>query len=448
MKKLMLVFTLLILIGMGTTLGAQGNAVSLDGVNDYIFMGNLSSLMGTTYSAEIWIKPSVLGGSGDIGSYGRTIFASTNPGPTYGYPMWVTLYGDELAVWAFESTAARNPARTTSGVDIQTGTWYHIAITVVKGGATKLYVNGSVVLSFTNDGEGTWGTQFTVGDLRPDRLICYGGLVDEVRLWNVVRTDSEILNNMSVPISPTPSSMVGYWKLDESVGPTMYDSAGVQQNGTLSGGTIVASDLTLPVELSSFTTVLMVDNLVRITWITQSETDLQGYYLFRGNTPSLNQAVCINSMINATNSTNQSEYYYVDNEADPGNTWYYWLQSVNLDGSFIFHGPVSVFISNGESEEIPGIPVATELHPVYPNPFNPVAYVGYSVAARAQVKVQIFNARGQIVRSYDEGFREIGNYRIIWNGKDNGGSDLPTGMYLIRLTAGNEVCTQKAMLAK
>jgi len=442
MKHKLLALVLLVLAGSFTGLFAQGNAVSLDGVNDYIAMGDYSSLMGSAYTAEIWIKPAVLGGTGDIASYGRTLFASTNPGPAYGYPLWVTLFGDEIAVWAFETTAARVPSRTTSGVDIQTNTWYHIAVTAVDGGATLLYVNGVQVLSFTNDGEGSWGTQFTVGDLRPDRLIPFGGLVDEIRVWSVVRTAGEILNNINVPVDPSSTGLVGYWKLDENVGPTMYDSAGTQQNGTLSGGSIVSSDLTLPVELSSFTASLTAQYFVRLHWVTQSENDALGYRIYRSHDSDLEHALQVSPLINATNTTTQVSYEYTDSEVAPG-TWYYWLQSLDLNGSYYFFGPVMATVVSDQGGEAPEIPVTTGISKIYPNPFNPSTTIKYVLADDLATSFRIYNTRGQLVQSYDFDMREPATYDLVWDA-----SGLPAGIYLIRMQAGETVSMSKAVLSK
>lgn len=448
MKLRLFVFiALLFVVGV---LAAQNNvnAVSFDGVDDHVQIA--SSLgIGTTYTVEGWFYPTNLGGTGDIATYGRTIFSSSATSNVY--PLWVTVYGSQI--WLRTWTTATTDRIINAG--LTTNQWYHLAITSTKGGITTTYLNGIPVDSYTNAGTASvnWPTSFTIGAIRPVRptsILAFQGLIDEVRVWNNIRTGSEILANMSIPISPIPTNLVGYWKFDEPYPTTTaFDSAGTQQNGTLANGAFFApSDLTLPVELSSFTAVLLIDNMVKITWITQSETDLQGYYIFRSNNPSLDDATCINTMIYATNSTNQSTYTFVDEEAEPGNTWYYWLQSVNLDGTYLFHGPVSVYISDGDSQEIPGIPVSTVLFPVYPNPFNPIAYISYGVSARTEVKLHIFNTRGQLVRDYIEGYREIGNYRVTWDGKDNNGRNLPTGIYFIRLLAGTESFIQKAVLAK
>jgi hypothetical protein len=158
MKRRYLLLFVMALLALGAY--AQNNALQFDGINDCVQVGDMGALIGTTYTVETWIYPTMAGsGGGDVALYGRTILASTRPAPTYGWPMWITYYGDEIAVWAFEDTESdRVPSRTTSNANVPLNTWTHIALSVVKGGATKLYINGSLALQFNNDGEGTWGT--------------------------------------------------------------------------------------------------------------------------------------------------------------------------------------------------------------------------------------------------------------------------------------------------
>ena len=426
---------------------AANNAVEFDGIDDHVQVTSPLGI-GNTYTVEGWIYPTSLTSTvNDIPTFGRTVFSAS---ATIGvFPFWLTVYGPNIIIRSWTTTALGR----TINAGLTTNQWYHIAVTSTKGGLTKTYLNGVQIDSYTNGNLTTWPSSFTIGAIRPFRNLSnlpFQGLIDEVRVWNTVRSANDILADMSRPISPIPTDLVGYWKFDESHPDTIAkDSAGTQQNGTLANGArFTASDLTLPVELSSFTAILMVDNLVKIAWISQSETALLGYYVFRSNTPVLNEAICISALIDATNSSSATSYSFVDQDIAAGNTWYYWLQSIDFDGSFNYHGPVSVYVSGSEGSQSPGVPVLTELHPIYPNPFNPDACIGYGVASPSAVKVQIFNSRGQLVRSYDEGYRQIGNYRIIWNGRDNGGRELSSGIYHIRLEAGTEIHNQKAVLAK
>jgi hypothetical protein len=98
--------------------------------------------------------------------------------------------------------------------------------------------------------------------------------------------------------------------------------------------------------------------------------------------------------------------------------------------------------------ETPQIPAQTCLAKLFPNPFNPTLYISYKLVKASPVKINIFNSRGQLIRSFDDLSPEAGTYNLPWDGKDQSGSPCGSGMYFVRMIAGNEVFSQKAMLLK
>jgi len=84
----------------------------------------------------------------------------------------------------------------------------------------------------------------------------------------------------------------------------------------------------------------------------------------------------------------------------------------------------------------------------YPNPFNPSTTIAYSLPERAEVEIVIFNIPGQKVATLDEGMQSAGNHSVIWNGFDNSGSAVATGVYFYRVRAGDNVSTKKMLLLK
>ncbi len=204
---------------------------------------------------------------------------------------------------------------------------------------------------------------------------------------------------------------------------------------------------TLPVELSSFTASISVDNFVNLTWVTQSETNVQGFYVLRNTADDLAGAAVISDLIQATNTSQQQTYIYKDTELYEDDSYYYWLQSSDMDGSMDFFGPVSVNFSTS-SNNAPQIPLVTQLLNIYPNPFNPIAYLPFEVAATAPVRFDIYNSRGQLVRALDLGSRVPGRYKQEWDGRDNTGQQCGTGIYFVRMTAGKASYLRKAVLMK
>jgi len=440
MKHYKTYILVILLTGLAGWLMAQGNAVSFDGVNDHVQVA--SSLgISNTYTVEGWIYPTNLGGTGDLVTFGRTVFSSSDISGSY--PLWLTIYGSNiyLRTWTTSTTDR------TINAGLTVNNWYHIAVTSTRGGTTRLYVNGFEVDSYTNANATTWPSTFTIGAIRPVRptsILPYQGLIDEVRVWNTVRSAGDILTYMNTPVSPSSSGLVAYWQFDESApGTTAFDDAGTAQNGTLANGaTFVASDLTLPIELSSFTATITSQYFVQLHWVTQSETDVMGYVIFRSDVNDLASAYRASPMINATNTTTQTSYNFTDSEVTPGN-WYYWLQSVELNGSFEFHGPILATVAPDQGGEAPEIPGTTGITKVYPNPFNPTVTVQYEVREAQPVSVKIYNTRGQMVQSYDLGLIDPGTHDLIWRAES-----LPAGIYMIQMKVGDVISRSKAVLSK
>jgi len=85
---------------------------------------------------------------------------------------------------------------------------------------------------------------------------------------------------------------------------------------------------------------------------------------------------------------------------------------------------------------------------VHPNPFNPSVRIQYAVPAQARVLVQVFSVTGQLIRTLEDLDRLAGLYTVDWNGKDEAGRDVSSGLYVCRLVVGSEVVAKKLTLLK
>ena len=101
-------------------------------------------------------------------------------------------------------------------------------------------------------------------------------------------------------------------------------------------------------------------------------------------------------------------------------------------------------------EEIftPQLPTEFILLQNCPNPFNPSTIIQYSIARKCQVALSIYNVIGQKVRTLIDETKSAGSYRIEWNGNDDSGKPVSTGVYLYRFQAGDVVQTRKMLLLK
>ena len=102
-------------------------------------------------------------------------------------------------------------------------------------------------------------------------------------------------------------------------------------------------------------------------------------------------------------------------------------------------------VSNVDDSLVPQI---TELQGNYPNPFNPETAIKYAVKEDGVVSLKIYNLKGQLVKSLVNEQVKAGRHSIVWNGKDNFGTDVATGIYLYRLETKTYNQTKKMMLMK
>jgi len=77
------------------------------------------------------------------------------------------------------------------------------------------------------------------------------------------------------------------------------------------------------------------------------------------------------------------------------------------------------------------------LHQNYPNPFNPTTTINYDLPEQSIVKLTVFNVQGQEVNTLEQSDKPPGNYEVQWNGVDQSGNPVSTGVYLCRLQAGD-----------
>jgi hypothetical protein len=84
----------------------------------------------------------------------------------------------------------------------------------------------------------------------------------------------------------------------------------------------------------------------------------------------------------------------------------------------------------------------------YPNPFNPETVIPCQLPEAGYVVIKIYNMLGQEVRTLVDGRMLAGNHKVQWNGRDETGRQLDSGVYFIQLRAGNVALTRKIMLLK
>ncbi len=121
----------------------------------------------------------------------------------------------------------------------------------------------------------------------------------------------------------------------------------------------------------------------------------------------------------------------------------YWYRIVLLGASGVDEetcGPIEVRVDEA--------PTAFMAYQSYPNPFNPRCTIRYDIQAAGAVSLRVFGVNGALVRTLVDSWREPGMYREVWDGRDDAGSEQPSGVYFYRIEAGSFVATRKMVLLK
>jgi hypothetical protein len=99
-------------------------------------------------------------------------------------------------------------------------------------------------------------------------------------------------------------------------------------------------------------------------------------------------------------------------------------------------------------DETPAAPETFKLLQNYPNPFNPNTTIEFQVPRTSDVTIKIFNILGREIYTLADRTFQPGQHSLLWNGLDNAGRPVSSGMYLYRIQAGDFVDVKKAVLIR
>ncbi len=120
------------------------------------------------------------------------------------------------------------------------------------------------------------------------------------------------------------------------------------------------------------------------------------------------------------------------------------------DSVYSFRVDASLGVGNGSSSS-QNLPKAFSLSQNYPNPFNPSTTIRFDVPeghASVPVDISIYDLRGRLIRTLVDEEKPPGTYQVHWNGRDDMGTKVPSGVYLYRITAGDFISTRKMVMMK
>ena len=198
-----------------------GNALDLDGTNDHVSLGSPSELaLGTgDFSYEAWIKT-------DNTTNTRADIIQVGNNSVSGQGGFLFM---ENGVLEFDTADSSNATASTLINDQRA---HHVAITRT-GSTIKLYVDGILEFNNTIDASPNLVAGPSTIGATSDGSSAFNGQIDEVRIWNDVRTDAEINANMFTPLKGNETGLVGYWNFDEGSGTTTTDRSANTNDGSV-----------------------------------------------------------------------------------------------------------------------------------------------------------------------------------------------------------------------
>jgi len=208
-------------------------------------------------------------------------------------------------------------------------------------------------------------------------------------------------------------------------------------SGESSPATVTAQMKVFNVPESLFATT--VNSQVTLVWEAPEDHEflatLAGYKVYRNG-------------VLLPNGTDSNTLTFVDSDVVYGTAYTYYVVAT-------YTNPVGDSEASNTASATPlsdidemTIPTVTSLNGNYPNPFNPETTIRFSLAREDRVSIDIYSINGQLVRSLVNGGYSVGNHQTVWNGRDNLGRTVGSGVYFYRMTTSEYTATRKMLLLK
>jgi hypothetical protein len=151
--------------------------------------------------------------------------------------------------------------------------------------------------------------------------------------------------------------------------------------------------------------------------------------------------------LNFTDTTTNTQYTHA--LFGSGAYTFYVVAEFYFQGQLVYSDSSNVITENIVGNSDPVVPAVTRLNQNYPNPFTGKTFIQYDLAkASRSFKLEIFNVKGQCIRTLDKGNKSPGTYSIEWDGKDSLGKPAASGMYFYKMECENQKWVKKAILLR
>lgn len=121
----------------------------------------------------------------------------------------------------------------------------------------------------------------------------------------------------------------------------------------------------------------------------------------------------------------------------------------NMNNLLLLYVRAQDYVTNVDSDDELGLPTAYRLRPNFPNPFNPATQISFDLPQRDDVKLQIFDLQGRLIKTLADLKLEAGSYSFGWDGRDSSDRTISTGIYICTLqTTNGFTASQKLVFVK
>jgi hypothetical protein len=217
--------------------------VDLDGANDYVQVSDANALSfgngaaDSPFTMELWVRPDAMVRHQLLGKWGSSTTSEYRLHIASGFIRMDLKDGSANATVSVYTSASQTAL---------IGTWHHLAVTYDgRGGANAaaglaIYVDGVAVPVTRINNAAYVAMENTTGSLQIGRESPswqqFDGALDEIRMWNVARTASQIQSTMATEVGGGEAGLVAAWQFNEGSGVTVTDAAGAGNAATLFNG--------------------------------------------------------------------------------------------------------------------------------------------------------------------------------------------------------------------
>ncbi|HQU71367.1 MAG TPA: FlgD immunoglobulin-like domain containing protein [Calditrichia bacterium] len=206
-------------------------------------------------------------------------------------------------------------------------------------------------------------------------------------------------------------------------------------------------DQPLPVNLTTFFARSRI-GYVDLRWSTSSENENLGFEIYRKSEekPWFQRISSYEDNPDLTGQGNANvdiNYVFKDRDVSIGQMYEYRLADVDFNGNRTFHATIQI-----RFEDVYVAPGDFMLFQNYPNPFNPGTTIDFRLPQASRARLSVYNIAGQEVRCLVMGPMREGNHSVDWDGRDEQGNLLPSGIYFYELTTPQFNYMRKMILVK